>query len=131
MVIVSLVIAVIYIILLLVKDRWEISTDIINFQAGIFAILEIFLISTVLKNVFAMKNNAKLQSLYIKEYDERNIMIQQKTGFVFLPICAIGFGITSIMVIYFSHTVFFTLLGVIGFMALVKIILRLYFGRKY
>lgn len=131
MVIVALVIAAIYISLMLVKDRWDISTDIINFQAGIFAVLEFILFGTALKNAITMKNNSKLQALYIKEHDERNAMIKQKTGSTLLPICAIGLGIAAIVAIYFSQTVFFSLVGAIGFMALVKIALRLYYGRKY
>ena len=131
MIVTALIIAVIYFVLLIIKDRSEISTDAIHFQTGIFMVLEIILLGSTLRNVFTMKSHEKLQTLYIKENDERNAMIKQKTGSMLLPINAAGFGIAANMAIYYSQTVFFTLVGAIGFMALVKIILRLYYGRKY
>jgi len=58
-------------------------------------------------------------------------MIKQMTGSTLLPICAIGLGTTAIVAIYFNQTISFTLLGAIGFMAVIKAILRMYYGRKF
>jgi len=101
-----------------------------HFVTGMLAGLIPVLIVMTLKNRRVMKDDARLREMHIKENDERLLMIKQKAGSAFLPISAIGLGAAATVSLYFDQTIFFTLLGAMIFMALVKIILRLYYTRK-
>ncbi|MCL2574447.1 MAG: hypothetical protein FWE34_07850 [Defluviitaleaceae bacterium] len=100
------------------------------FIIGILSGLTALLVALTLKNCFVMRNNKKLQAMHIKENDERQAMILQKTGATLLPICAFGLGIAAVTAMFFNPLISLTLISVIGFMALIKAALRLYYGRK-
>ena len=133
----ALVAAIVYLALFVIIGHEDMPTHVINphgaiyFHTGIFVMLEAFLIGMVIRNIYVLRSKERLQALYIKENDERQAMIKQKTGAAFLPICAISFGIAAIAAYYFSQTVFWTLFAVMYFMATVKAILRGYYRRKF
>jgi len=135
--IVALAAAIVYFALFLTMGHGDVSAYVVNhhgavyFHTGVFVMLEAFLIGMVVRNLYVLKSNKRLQALYIKENDERNAMIKQKTGAAFLPICAVGLGVAAIVAYYLNHTVFWTLLAVMYFMAAVKAILLWYYKRKF
>ena len=84
-----------------------------------------------IKVLMALKNEDKLRALYIKEHDERTLMIESKSF-------SLGFGITlyalvlgTMVAAFFNTVVALTLFCVIAFMAFLKLGLRLWYSKKY
>ncbi|MGF7047668.1 hypothetical protein J2T13_002173 [Paenibacillus sp. DS2015] len=117
--------------LVVVGSSENISDYIHGFQIGIFLGVQIIMLLTIGKYRQAMKDSGKLKELYIKENDERAKLIRDKIG-------GAGFflsmGIIAVAVItagFFNETVFFTLSATLIFLGLVKLILKLYYTKKY
>lgn len=118
----------IYLILFLNQDKLpKYSNDIISFHGGALSGFSILVILNILGNLRAMRNEKELKKLYIKENDERSIMIMQKTGAVGINICIIGLACAAIIVGYFNKVVFFTLLGATLFVAVIKGLFKIYY----
>lgn len=106
------------------------SGKIISFHGGALTSFSIILILNIYKNLKALKDEKELKRLYIRENDERAIMILQKTGAIGINICICGFAIATIIAGYFSNIGFFILLGSTLFVALVKGMFKIYYHRK-
>jgi hypothetical protein len=121
----------IYLVLFLNQDKLlKPSSDIMNFHGGALTSIGILLILDILRYLRAIKDDSKLKELYIKENDERTIMIMQKTGAAGINICILGLGIATVVAGYFNELIFFTLLGATLFVALVKGLFKLYYFKK-
>ena len=121
----------IYLILFLNQDKLlNSSNDIINFHGGVLSSFGILLILDIFRYLRAIKDDKKLRKLYIKEHDERAIMIMQKTGAAGINICIIGLGLATIVAGYFNELIFFTLLGATLFVALIKGLFKIYYHRN-
>ncbi|AAK81255.1 putative membrane protein [Clostridium acetobutylicum] len=109
----------------------DISDMIHGFQIGIFLGIEIVMLLLMGKYTKALRDENELKKLYIEENDERTKMINDKigvTGFNF----ALGIiGAVAVAAGFINQLVFFTLAGVIIFMALVKAVLKIYYGNKF
>lgn len=117
-----------YFILLLNQDKLlQMPEGIMSFHAGALCGIGFLLILDVFKNLRALKYEKKLKDLYIKENDERTIMIMQKTGAIGINICIISLGFAAIIAGFFNEIVFFTLLGATLFTALVKGLFKIYY----
>ncbi|WP_352418034.1 hypothetical protein [Proteiniborus sp.] len=118
----------IYLILLLNQDSLpKTSGRIMSFHAGILSGFGVLLLLDVFKYLRAMKDEKELKKLYIKENDERTIMIMQKTGAIGLNMCIIGLGCGAIIAGFFNEVVFLTLMGAILFISLVKGLFKIYY----
>lgn len=98
---------------------------------GIFCAMTAVLLVNILKYRAALKDEAKLRALYIKEHDERWLLIQSKTGgwayqFVMGAVVFAAVGLTFI-----DEKIGFTLMVVGSFMAFVKLGFLLFYSRKY
>jgi hypothetical protein len=102
-----------------------------GFQAGVITGLELILVFLIARNIASMKSEKKLKKLYIRETDERRIMILQKTGSIGIEICSIGLILAAIVAGYFSKLVFLTLLGAAAFTLNVRLFLKVYYLRKF
>lgn len=121
----------IYLILFFNQDKLpQIPRFIISFHGGVLFGVISLLICHISKNIRAMKDEKSLKELYIKENDERRMMIMQKTGSVGINICILGFGIATIIAGFFNEIIFFTLLGATLFTALVKGFFKVYYFNK-
>jgi hypothetical protein len=78
----------------------------------------------------ALRSEDYLQKLYIKETDERNILIQTKTGGSAMVIIIAALTVGIIISAFFSETVLFTLVAVFLFIALVVLLLKIYYNHK-
>jgi hypothetical protein len=78
----------------------------------------------------ALKNEDYLRKLYIKETDERNVLIRTKTGGSAVMIIIAGLIVGIIGSTFFSKTVFYTLIAVFVFIALVHLVLKIYYNKK-
>ena len=84
----------------------------------------------IFRNIKATKDENQLKKLYIKENDERTIMIMLKTGAIGINICIIGLAFATIIAGYFNEIAFFTLLGSTLFVALIKGLFKVYYNIK-
>jgi hypothetical protein len=101
-----------------------------NFIMG--AMVGSIAIAIVLMTVYgtALKDEAYLKKMYIKENDERRKLIRTKSRNTAITIILLGLLIAMMISGYFSKVVFFTLLGVEVFIAAVALLLKLYYNKK-
>lgn len=83
----------------------------------------------IIKYSFALRSDEKLKALYIKEKDERQLMIKVKVGGVCTTIILVCVSFASLIAAFFNQIVFLTLLGVTLFISLLMIALRLYYNK--
>lgn len=102
-----------------------------GFTTGALSGLSLFLMIRLIIAAVSLRSDDAAKSRYIKESDERKHMIQQKTGSLGFQVSGVGLGFGAVIAGLFSQTVFFTLLGALLFLVLVKASLRLIFERKY
>lgn len=122
---------VIYLVLSLNQDKLlKSSNDIVNFHGGVLSGFGILLVLDIFRNIRAIKDDSKLRKLYIKEHDERRIMIMQKTGATGINICILGLGIATVVAGYFNELIFITLLWATLFVSLVKGLFKVYYFKK-
>lgn len=81
-----------------------------GFQFGGFVGMSIPLLFRVFIYIRAFKNPEYFKKLYIKETDERECLIQQKSCSIAMSITLIGLCLATIITGFFNYTVFFTLL---------------------
>lgn len=79
----------------------------------------------------ALRDEAKLKALYIKETDERSLAIEEKIGGIGINLIIAGLGLSTVVAIYLNQTVFLTLLGAFAFSVLIKGGLKVYFRRTF
>ncbi len=129
MILIIIFIFAIYLILLINKkfiDEYD-----LGFSLGVFTGLSVEILFFITRNLLTLRNEDKLRRLYIKEHDERSLMIKQKTGSIGIQICMIGLGIASLVSIFFDKTVFYSLFAALFFIAIVKAILKIYYMKKF
>ena len=76
-----------------------------GFFIGLFTALGLFLI----KSFVFSKNEQKMKATFIKTYDERNILIQQKAAQRAMEYSIIGLGMSSLIVSIFDLKIAMTL----------------------
>jgi hypothetical protein len=98
----------------------------LGFGCGILAVVLRFLT----KSLSALKDEEKLKDLYIAENDERQKFINAKIGGVGFNVSIMFLSLGMLVSNFFNRTIFLTLLAVVIFMVLVKLILKLYYNQK-
>ena len=94
---------------------------------GILALL----LTGLIRNLRALKDEKKLKKLYIKESDERQAQIVAKALCEAMRATLI-LGLAAVIVAgYFSMTVSLTLLVTVLLVSLMTLAFKLYFGKKY
>ncbi|MDL2323534.1 hypothetical protein LJC61_00085 [Ruminococcaceae bacterium OttesenSCG-928-A16] len=102
-----------------------------GFQLGALTALAFILVALMIRYTTALKNPTKLKKLYIHETDERTLFIQQKVGGLAFTFFSVVLLFAIIVAGYFNLTVAFTLLAVCVCFSLYRIVLKLYYFRKY
>ncbi len=100
-------------------------------QLGLFAGFLLMMLRDIAKYIWAIKDENKIKAIYIEENDERKKLIKDKIGGVGFDFIIGVMMIAIVIAGFFNETVFLTLLGALGFMAIVKLSLKLYYNRKY
>ncbi|MBQ8176603.1 MAG: hypothetical protein IJ035_06160 [Oscillospiraceae bacterium] len=90
-----------------------------------FAVVKIIILSR------ALKDEKKLKAMYIKETDERNLLIEQKTSTASFAVTIIGLGVACVVVSFFSRQILYALICVILFVSVVKAAFGIYYSKKY
>ena len=100
-------------------------------QSGEDPALNAELLTGLIRNLRALKDEKKLKKLYIKESDERQAQIVAKALCEAMRATLI-LGLAAVIVAgYFSMTVSLTLLVTVLLVSLMTLALKLYFGKKY
>lgn len=101
-----------------------------GFHQGAFVGLEIVLLSFLLVNRKAAKNEDALKKLYIEENDERTSSILQQGSTLAMSILFFGLGLATVVAGFFNPVVFFTLMGVLLFVLVLFFSLWMYYAKK-
>ena len=92
---------------------------------GIFSAMLGYLI----RNIRAMKNDRKLKELYVKEHDERTMLIQTLAGNMTMK-CLLWTGLVATIIAgYFSITVSVTILACIFVSSVINLIFIAYYSK--
>ena len=95
-----------------------------------FAILA-FLIFGLVRNIRALRSESFLKKLYIKEHDERSIQVWTSARAAALQ-TFLCLGLVAIVVAgYFSVTVSLTILGCVWFAAILGLLFKVYYSKKF
>lgn len=101
----------------------------LDFVMGMLIGLEFLAIFFIFRYAFALKDEKKLKEMYIKENDEREKVLRQKSGgtiiLILLATLIIALGIS----VFFNIIVFYTLYAVLMFMALTAVVVKLIYKK--
>lgn len=98
-----------------------------GFQEGVSFALLVCLLALFLTTGHVMKNEARLEKLFVAEQDERNRYIRNRIGGVGINVMLVLLAVAAIIAGFFNETVFFTLFGTLACISLLKSGLKLYF----
>lgn len=101
-----------------------------HFIMGVLTGIEAVIIIWMLIYTYSLKNEGYLRKLYIKEKDERRRLIRTKSGSTGVNIVIAGLLLAMMISGFFNKVVFFTLFGVEIFIAIVLLLVKLYYSRK-
>ena len=105
-------------------SRW--NGFITGASCGIFA----YMLSLLIQNKRALKDEAKLKKLYVKQHDERTIQIITLARNTAMQILLIGGLVATVIAGYFSVTISLTILVCIFLSSVTSLLLAAYYNRK-
>ena len=108
----------------------EIRAFMAGMYTGLFTVVIIVVIASMVKYISAIKNEEKLKALYIYENDERRLVIQSKMGGAAIQWILSGMTAATLAAGFLNQTVFFTLLGALLFTATVKAVFKIVYTKK-
>lgn len=100
-----------------------------GFQFGISIVLLVFAVFNMIRFRKILRDEESVRLFYIKEHDERNMAIWNKSGGTVLYTCGVLIIGAAIVAGYFNPTVFITLTACGLFLLLVKQGLCIYYCR--
>jgi hypothetical protein len=101
-----------------------------GFVLGLTIASELCALILLVRNTRALGDEQKLKALYIKENDERSREIWNLAGANAYWFNVVGLLLAAIAAGYFSMTAFVSILGCLVFMCLVRLGLKVYYGKK-
>ena len=105
-------------------SRW--NGFITGASCGIFA----YMLSVLIQNKRALKDEAKLKKLYVKQHDERTIQIITLARNTAMQILLIGGLVATVIAGYFSVTISLTILACIFLSSITSLLLAVYYNKK-
>lgn len=100
-----------------------------GFQVGLVCALVIFCIHSVMKYRKILNDEELIRAFYIKEHDEREAVIREKTGGTVLYTCGILIILAGVIAGYYNPVVFGSLVSSGVFLLLVRKVLRIYYSK--
>ena len=91
----------------------------------------IVLLGRAIKAKNALKNETKLQQLYVASTDERMLFIEKSTANLATNIFVVVLGIAAIIFTYINETIYYTLFYVFIFYLIITVICNIYYNKKY
>lgn len=121
-------VALVFVIIgnVLLKDRGQMVESVRGFATGLFIGIELVCVFQLGKLWKMLKDEEVLKEVYIREHDEREALIQMKSGLHVIPILSFIILICAILVGFFNDTVFYTLVVVGIGQILIAFALKIY-----
>lgn len=113
-----------------VKKAIPSKADITDYVIGFFTGLEIVFVFYIFKLSKVLKNEEELKEMYLKEYDERKMLINLKSGIHILPFYSTVMFVISLVVAYISYEAFIALTCAALGQIVLALILKIYWNRK-
>lgn len=101
-----------------------------GFQMGLICTIALFCAYSIMKLQKILGNEESIRAFYIKEHDEREEAIREKTGGTVLYTCGVLIILAGVIAGYFNPVVFISLVCSGAFLLLVKKVLRIYYCKK-
>lgn len=108
-------VAVFFIIYSITGGSGPVDEFVQGFDLGIFSAVVVVSIFGAVSNALTLRSEEKLKKLYIKETDERQALIKQKSGSTAFYIIMYSLILATIASGFLNKTVFFTLLAAVVF----------------
>lgn len=102
-----------------------------GFVSGASTGILVLMVSALVRNLLAMKDDKKLKKLYVKTHDERTIQLFHNARSTAMTVFLIGGLIAVIITGYFNATVSITILACVMVCSSLCMWLKLYYDRKY
>lgn len=126
--IVLIIMAATYFLFSLYRNTLPPVPDFIRgFHTGAFIGVELVAVFFIARYSVSLRKEELLKKLYIEENDERTKMIMQKSGALGMGICMAGLALGTIAAGFMDKTVFFSLLGALLFISLVRGFIKVYY----
>ncbi|GEM_PF-741048 len=114
------------------------GSDIVEFFGGVLNGLRAGLGITIVMLLFvkaiqyhkALKNDTEIKNLYIEEHDERNIALNEKSSKISFNVIFLAIFISCVITGFINSTVSLTLLAVLFFVTLTKVVIYIMYSRK-
>ncbi|MDO5724997.1 MAG: hypothetical protein Q4P29_01710 [Tissierellia bacterium] len=106
------------------------KTNVTDFVIGFFCGIELVCIFYMGFLFRALKNEKILKKMYLKENDEREILIRMKSGASIIPYLSIIIAIASLIVAYISYEAFIALMIVALAQPIISNLLKIYWAKK-
>lgn len=121
-------VALVFVIIgnVLLKDRGQMVETVRGFATGLFIGIELVCVFQLGKLWKMLKDEEVLKEVYIREHDEREALIQMKSGLHVIPVLSFIILICAILVGFFNDTVFYTLVVVGIGQILIAFALKIY-----
>ena len=91
----------------------------------------VMLLIYAIKAKKALKNEKKLQQLYVASTDERMLFIEKSTTNLATYIFVVVLVIAAIIFTYINETIYYTLFYVFIFYLIITVICNIYYNKKY
>lgn len=101
-----------------------------DYATGFFTGIELACVYALARLFKAMRDHDSLKSMYLKETDERNILIRTKSGFPLIVYLSTTLFLIGLVVGYFNYTAFLTITAVAIGQIAISLILKLYWTQK-
>ncbi|EPH10896.1 hypothetical protein [Facklamia hominis] len=121
-------VALVFVIIgnVLLKDRGQTVETVRGFATGLFIGIELVCVFQLGKLWKMLKDEEVLKEVYIREHDEREALIQMKSGLHVIPVLSFIILICAILVGFFNDTIFYTLVVVGIGQILIALALKIY-----
>lgn len=121
-------VALVFVIIgnVLLRDRGQMVESVRGFATGLFIGIELVCVFQLGKLWKMLKDEEVLKEVYIREHDEREALIQMKSGLHVIPVLSFIILICAILVGFFNDTVFYTLVVVGIGQILIAFALKIY-----
>ena len=111
-------------------ERFNAPDFAIGFATGLFIGLEFLIVVYMVRCRAALRDDAKLKAMYIKENDERKRYLMTKIGASGLNLVVGGLVLGALFSCFINMTVFITLVCTLIATSLIKGALKLYYFRS-
>lgn len=101
-----------------------------GFQSGLFSAWAVIMIYGIVKNIQALRSEKALKKMYIKEHDERTVLVYQKAKSASFTISILSIMLAAVVAGFYNITAFLSLLGVLVLMGIVGCGAKIFFQKK-